>query len=194
MDPQKQGYWQKSVSSSAGHGPSAPLESHENSFATGGKPDHPMMQTLVWEASEYVHHEKDSLWYGGLAIVAISLIVFAIFVLRSWTFAVLIVVMVVAVIYFSLRPPRIVRYQLTSQGLDINGRHYGYYDFRAFGVVQDGMLSYITMLPVKRFSSSIDIYFPQEYGERIVDMIGAMVPMQVVEPDFVDLLTKKMRL
>jgi hypothetical protein len=30
------------------------------------------------------------------------------------------------------------------------------------------------------------IYFPQEYGEAIVDLLGARLPMHDVKPDFFD--------
>lgn len=203
MEPQKQGYWQTEPSSPAQHVPSssdvpggAPVLADSHSAPTNtdhSHDDHPMHQTLAWEASEYIHHEKDGLWFIVFAAIAAILTLLAIYLMQSWSFAILIIVMAGAVVYMSVRPPRILKYQLSSRGLQINETNYSYDDFRAFGVVQEGMIYYITLVPIKRFSPSIDLYFPQEYGERIVDMIGGQVPMKTIEPDFVDRLTKKLR-
>ena len=155
--------------------------------------DEPLLPAISWEASEYVHREKNMMWFVGVGVVGLVLALMAFLVLKSITFAILVVVMAFALIFLAMRPPRILRYQITSKGLEINENHYGFHDFRAFGVVQEDAMYYITLLPIKRFSPAVDVYFPQEHGEQIVDMIGSQIPMQVVKPDFVDRLTKYLR-
>lgn len=150
-------------------------------------------QGIEWEASEAVHHQKDLLWYGALVGVGVLLVALSVFLLRSWTFSVLIVVMVAAIIFLNVRPPRVLRYRLDGHGLAINQKQYSFRDFRAFGVAQDGPFYYVILLPVKRFMPSIDVYFPAEHGEQIVDMLGAHIPMQAIKPDIVDELTKRLR-
>ena len=152
----------------------------------------PLMQDVSWEASEFVHHEKDMMWYVGVVAVSIVLLGLSIW-LHAWTFTALIVVMVAAIFFMSLRPPRVLHYQLSSIGLRIDSTPYDYKDFRAFGLVQDDAMYYITLLPIKRFMPAIDIYFPQEYGEQIVDALGTHVPMQTIKPDAIDKLMKRLR-
>ena len=152
------------------------------------------LPTIAWEASESIHHEKDMVWFVGVGAVGVLLVLVAIFLLKSITFAVLVVIMTFALIFVAVRPQRVLRYQLSPGGLSINDNHYSFHEFRAFGVVQEGAMYYITLIPIKRFSPAVDIHFPQEHGEQIVDMIGSQVVMQEVKPDIIDRLTRHLRL
>lgn len=152
------------------------------------------VEPISWEASEYIHHEKDMMWFVGLVLIGVVLSLLSIFLLQSITFTVLIIVMVVALIVLSRRPPRVLKYQLSDGGLTINDRHYTFHEFRAFGVVQDGPFYYISLIPNKRFMPPIDVYFPEENGEEIIDIFGYEIPMQTIKPDFIDKLTRQLRL
>lgn len=154
---------------------------------------HQDAQSLSWQASEYIHHEKDAVWFGALAAIAFLLLLIDIFLIRSITFGILIVVMTVGIVVMSVRPPRTLRYQLTTRGMQINDTHYDFHEFKAFDVIKEGSIYYVTLLPTKRFIPSIDIHFPQEYGEQIVDIIGGSIPMQPIKPDAIDRLAKKIR-
>lgn len=196
MQPQQNGYWQPDAPSEPVPSPAEPAADTEAATAT---PDaastHPteLMNAVTWDASEFVHREKDMMWFVGVGAAGVVLALLAIFLLHSITFAVLIAVMVGAVVFLAVRPPRVLHYQVTSQGVQINDTHYQFHDFRAFGIVQEDALYYITLLPVKRFAPAIDLYFPQEHGEQIVDLIGSRVPMQTVKPDIIDHLTRYLR-
>ena len=151
-----------------------------------------LLSTISWEASEFVHREKDMIWFVGVAAVGVVLLGLSVW-LQAWTFTVLIIVMVAAIFFMAVRPPRVVHYQLSGSGLQIGEQHYQYHDFRAFGVVQDEAMYYITLLPIKRFMPAIDVYFPEEHGEQIVDVLGAHVPMQTIKLDSIDNLMKRLR-
>jgi hypothetical protein len=150
-------------------------------------------QPIAWEASEYVHHEKNTGWFMVLVVATLLLATFAFVVMKSFTFALLVCVMAVAIVIFARRPPRILRYSLTAQGLDIDGRHYSYHDFRAFAVVQDGPLYSILLIPVKRFMPSVTVYFPEEHGEAIVDFLGQILPMEEHGLDLMEQLARRLR-
>jgi hypothetical protein len=154
-------------------------------------PDEPA--PIAWEASEYVHHEKNMGWFVVLAIATLLLVAFALFVIKSYSFALLIPVMAATIIVFARRPPRILHYNLTAQGLDIDGKHYSYHDFRAFAVIQDGPLYSIMLIPIKRFMPSVNVYFPEEHGEAIVDSFGKILPIEDHDLDFMDQLVRKLR-
>lgn len=155
--------------------------------------DYDPQDAVSWEASEFVHHDKDAMWFIGILAAAVLLSLLSVFLLRSWTFTILIVVMAVSLIVLSRRPPRTLRYQLNHNGLAIDQKQYQFQDFRAFGVVQDGPFYHVTLLPAKRLMPSIDVYFPEEQGEQIVDIFGAHVPMQTIQLDFIDRLSKQLR-
>jgi hypothetical protein len=49
-------------------------------------------------------------------------------------------------------------------------------------------------LPKKRFSPSVSIYFPEESGEQIVDILGSILPMEKIKLDFIDRIVRKLKL
>lgn len=148
--------------------------------------------SVSWEASEYVHHQKGILWFLTLGIVSAVILGVALW-FQAWSFAVLVVIMAVAVGVYALRKPRPVHYSLTDQGIKIGEKIYNYGDFRAFGVIPDGGVFSVMLLPTKRFMPAITVYFGEPDGERIIDMLGSRLPMEEVDHDFVDRLMRRLR-
>jgi hypothetical protein len=50
------------------------------------------------------------------------------------------------------------------------------------------------LLPTKRFKPGTSVYFPEEAGEAIVDMLGARLPMEDLHLDVVDKVIRKLRI
>lgn len=148
---------------------------------------------VTWEASEYIHHEKDKLWFLGMLAVVVALVALSVFLIQSLTFTTLIVVMAASVIVYARRPPRTLSYTLSSNELQVDEKTYNISDFRAFGIMQDGPLYSIVLIPIKRFMPSVNVYFPQDQGEKIVDVLGDTIPMETVKPDVIDKIVKKLR-
>jgi len=150
---------------------------------------------IHWSSSEYIDNEKNSTWFIGFSIVVLAFIAIDIFLLKSYTFSALVIVMAVAVIVFSRRPPRMVDYTLSGdQGLYVSERLYHFSEFKAFGLVRDHDQHSIVLIPTKRFAPSVSVYFPAEVGEGIVDILGARLPMETLKLDFVDIVIRKLRL
>ncbi|HKX24615.1 MAG TPA: hypothetical protein VJM46_05235 [Candidatus Saccharimonadales bacterium] len=148
---------------------------------------------MAWEASEYIHHTKSPLWFMGYAGIMLVLLAIAYFLTQAWTFIVLVVVMAIAIGVFATRPPRTLRYALTDSGLQIEESHYHYNDFRAFGIIADGGLYSIMLIPTKRFMPAVSIYFAEDDGEKIVDILGSRLPMEELHLDFVDRMMRRLR-
>ena len=138
-----------------------------------------------WEAKEYIQKNKGAGWYIGLVLVSAGLDVVSV-LLQWWTFTVLIVFSVLALIVYSVRPPRMLHYSLSDKGLSEGNKIYSYTEYRAFGVLNDGDSYAIVLTPRKRFSARVTIYFPEDKGEKIVDALGARLPMEDVKQDFLD--------
>ena len=150
-------------------------------------------EVMSWEASEYIHHSKSPLWFLGLAVVMLALLALAYFLTQSWTCMVLVVVMAIAIGIFATRPPRTLHYALTNTSIHIEQTVYSYSDFRAFGVIADGGLYSIMLIPTKRFMPAVNMYFAEADGEKIVDILGARLPMQELHLDVIDLLVRRLR-
>jgi hypothetical protein len=152
-------------------------------------------EPVTWQASEYIHLEKNGLWYVLLILASLGLIALAIFVINSYTFAVLIVVMAIFLVIYSRVAPKVVQYTLSGdQGLYVDEKLYHFTDFKSFGLIKDGEHHSIMLTPVKRFSPGVSVYFPEEVGERIVDILGARLPMKAIQLDLMDHLIRRLRL
>lgn len=149
--------------------------------------------TVRWEAEEYIQHDKNAGWYVGLTIVGLALVALSV-LLRWWSFTALIVLSFVSLLIYVLRPPRKIKYTINSKGLLEGDKLYVFEDYRAFGILQDDTNFAIVLMPRKRFSPAVTVYFPKEKGEEIVDMFGVRLPMEEVKLDVIDRIVKKLRI
>ena len=150
-------------------------------------------EIINWEAKEYVVQEKNTNWFVGLIVVSLLLIIASV-LLQWWTFTVLIVACTVSLWLYAVRPPRTLHYSLGGKGLSEGNKLYGYDEFRSFGVLKEGRNFAIILIPRKRFSPSVKVYFPEESGEQIVDAFGHRLPMEEVKLDFLDKIVNFLRI
>ncbi len=152
-------------------------------------------EPVHWVANEYIDEEKNGMWFASFGFIVVAFIALDIFLLKSYTFSVLVAVMAAAVIIYSRRPPRMIEYSLSGdQGLYIGEKLYHFSDYKSFGLIQDREHHSIMLIPIKRFSAGVSVYFPQEVGEKIVDILGARLPMEPLKLDAVDIIVRKLRL
>ena len=188
MQPEQQGnYWQNPEEDQSIVPNTEPVEEASAPAPASAASSEP----ITWEASEYIHNEKSALWIMALLTAAAVLVLVAIFLIKSWTFVALIIVMTIALIVMARRPPRIINYALSVTSLRIEEKTYGLHEFRSFGVVEEGAFYSVRLIPIKRFMPAVSLYFAPELGERIVDTLGSALPMQRIEPDFMDKLLEK---
>ena len=150
-----------------------------------------LTQPFSWQATEGRQVSRGVVWYVMLGVISIGLMALAIFIFKSITFAILLVVIDIAVIVLTGKPPRSINYGISPKGIYVADKLYDFSEFRAFGVIDEPGSPSIIVLPVKRFSTGVTLYFNIEDGERIVDMLGARLPLQEVK---LDLLEKVIRL
>lgn len=184
MEPTKKGsYWQANQVDDLGVLPDENYGSEE-----------PLFEPISWEASEYIDHQRDGLWFLGFGVITLLLALFSVFIMHNYFFTVLIVVMAAALFIYTKRPPRILRYTLSDSGLHIGQAFHSYNEYRSFGLIEDGALYAIKLLPVARFGQDIMVYFSEEQGEEIVDIFGSFLPMEQLQLDMADRLLRRLRL
>ena len=149
---------------------------------------------IQWQATEYVQHARSATWFIILGVITVALIAIAIFLMQSITFAILVPVMAAALIMYVKRPPALVNYTVSRKGIHINDKLYPYEEFRSFGILSHEDTHSIVLVPRKRFQLSQTLYFPEEVGEDLVDMLAARLPMNEVNPDAVDRFLARLRL
>lgn len=90
---------------------------------------------LAWETVEYVAQEKGTGWYVVFG-VAMALLLFATFLMRSFLTGVVFILLGVLVLLYGERPPRTARFQITKDALIVNNRRYPFQELDAFNVVE----------------------------------------------------------
>lgn len=150
-------------------------------------------EPVSWSAQEFIHREKGATWFILFTVVIAALVGISIWT-QAWTFTALIVVIAILVIVYSRRPPRELTYTLNDDGLDIDGKMHAFKDFKSFGIIHDGLEYSVMLIPTQRFQPGISVYFPEEAGEDIVDMLGSRLPMRDLKLDAVDRLVRLLRL
>ena len=147
-----------------------------------------------WQGPEHLYSERSMMWYAALALATLIMMAIAYFAFNSLTFTILLPVMAVALGVYAHRPPEIIDYTLTRKGLYARDRLMQYDQFKSFDVVTINNVHHIALIPRKRFQLGQNIYFPEESGEKIVDMLAARLPMKEGKPDFIDRILAKLHL
>ena len=78
--------------------------------------------------------------------------------------------------------------------MKIDEAKHGFNEYRAFGVRKDGALWQLVLLPVKRFGLPTAMFINEDQGEKIVDFVGARLPMEKVEMDTADKISRRLKL
>lgn len=194
MNPdQKDNYWQAEPEDTLGsHSNDAPVAESQAAPAPTPPVDNP---PVSWEAHEYITLDKNGLWYAIFGLLVVGFVVLDILIFHIWTLSLLVIVIAIAIIVYSRRPARIIQYALSvKQGLYIGERLYNFDDFKAFGLIRDGEHHSIMLIPTKRFAPGVSVYFPEEAGEKIVDILGSRLPMENLKLDIIDVIVRRLRL
>ena len=127
-------------------------------------------------------------------VVVVVLFAISIFLFKSYTFALLIPIMAVALIVSLQRPAALLNYSASHAEVVVGQRTYSYDTFRSFSVTAKPTQNWITLIPRKRFAMPIVMYFPEDVGEQLVDLIASHLPMSERKPDLLERLIIYLRL
>ncbi len=152
-----------------------------------------VIDPVEWTASEYVSHQKDNSWYvmavgGGVLLSGI------IFLFTRDLFSTAMVIVAVGIfIAAAARPPRVLSYMLDSKGITIGRKFYSYEKFKAFSVINEGVLHSISLDPLERFMPNISVYFDPNDEQKITNVLGTYLPFEAKQQTPVDKLMHKIR-
>lgn len=170
--------------------------------APTGPLDLPTIEPVRWTASESINQQRGGRWYGLAVIIfiVISLIDVILFILKITDLVTLVsslalfVAMFIALIISTKLPTHESSYVLSGNGIDIDGRHFGFDQFRAFGVRRKGGLWQLVLIPIKRFGMEVVTYIDEQHGERIVDILASFLPMEEVPENSIDKLIDRLKI
>lgn len=139
-----------------------------------------------WTASEFIAHDKSPMWYLALAGVTLVLVLLAYFLFHDVIATVSIVLLSIIFGALASHKPRVLEYRIDPAGVHVGPKVYPYEQFKSFGIVREGAFSNITLMPLKRFSPALTVYYPPESEEPIVAAMADYLPMADVPNDAID--------
>ncbi len=153
----------------------------------------PRGSLVSWSASEFIAHHKSLSWYVSFGIGLALLSVLVYLLTRD---AISLIVVLIAGASFGVlatRKPEVRQYEITPSGIDVSGRLYEFDSFKSFAVHDEGAISSIFLLPIKRFTTELRVYYPPDQEDQIIEAISDYLPMEDSDPDAIDNLMRKIR-
>jgi len=173
------------------NGPAAPAQAPQFSQPIPAD-DGP--QEVTWSASEFIDHHKGVGWYAALAAIVVALDVIVFIFTHDIVSLVAITAMGILFGVIAGRKPRTLDYTLNPRGLMLGTAFHSYGEFRSFAIMQDSSFPSIMFLPVKRFMPPVSVYYDPRDQERILDVLGRHLPMEVRRNDAIDNFSRRIRL
>ncbi|MDO4870576.1 MAG: hypothetical protein Q3996_00555 [Candidatus Saccharibacteria bacterium] len=160
--------------------------------ASTAKPTH--LDSVSWTISDGPTRQFSAKWYILITLTFTILIALAIWLMQSILTAVLFGLIFVALIIYTRRPAQDITYRLNDDGLFINDQLYTFDKFSSFGIIENNKNYTIIMLPSKKLATSLTINFDRVNGEKIVDFLGAILPMRQVQENLIDKIIRQLGL
>ena len=148
---------------------------------------------VSWEASEYLHHDKDYVWTLLLVAITSFLAALTYFLIEDMFSILVIILMAVAIGIFGHRKPRTLTYQIGQAGVVVSGKVYEYDKFKSFSIIDEGAIKSIMLEPIKRFMPTMSIYYAQADEDRISEVLSSYLPYREKQLEPIDRLFKKLR-
>jgi len=155
----------------------------------------PERKTVSWQATEFIEHHHGSGWYAMLALSTAALAI-VVFFSSSHDAIATIIIMVLGVVVgmYASHKPGTANYEISNTGLKVNDKTYRYGDYKSFAVINEGDLSSINLIPLKRFMPPISAYFENQDEEKITKALGNHLPYEQHRLDIIERLSRRLRL
>lgn len=151
-------------------------------------------QEFTWSASEFIAYHKSFGWY--LAVFLFLLVLAGgMFFITGRDIVSTISIMVVGTLFmvYASRKPRVLKYTISKNGVQIGDKLYSFSILRSFAIIDEGSLRSISLLPLKRFMPTISMYFEPQDEPKIIEALGSYLPKEDKRQDIVDKFMHKIR-
>jgi hypothetical protein len=99
----------------------------------------------------------------------------------------------VAVGVFAGREPATRKYEISEEGVSVDGVLHPYEAFKSFAVVEEGAVTSIWLKPMRRFTPTLVMYFAGEDEENIVNALENFLPEETQVLDVFERAARKIR-
>ncbi len=93
-------------------------------------------QSLTWTVPEFTKHKKNAGWFITGGIIALALLIFALYS-KNFLFALIIILSAFSVFIWSQKEPRKIKFSITPKGIAIGKTIYNFDNLESFWVFYD---------------------------------------------------------
>lgn len=148
-------------------------------------------ESIKWNASEFLHHEKPGSWYVYLSLAALVLAAGIYFATKE-IFSVVVIVLIALVFGVSgAAKPKVLEYSIGPSGIQVGNKHFNFEQFRSFAVIVEGVLPSIQLLPQKRLALALTMYCEPKDADKIIKILGEYLPFEHQDRDLMDKFASK---
>lgn len=147
---------------------------------------------VSWLASEYIDHKQGPSWFLALAGGTVALAGVMYLLSKDYFGSGVVLMLGIIVAVFAKRTPRQLNYELSGDGLKIEQKLYPYALFKTFSIVQDGVLTSIDFMPVKKFMPPVSAYFDPADKDKIIAVLEQHLPYEERQLEAVERLTRRL--
>jgi len=155
-------------------------------------PEVDVLAPFSWQASEFIHHQKQFGWYGLFALAVVVMVGVAL-VTHQWFSAAVFVAMAGTLAVYAKKEPRTLSYRLDEDGVTVGQKLYHFDQFRSFSVFNDVAWHSIDLDPTQRFLPRLTLIFESKDLGSIEPILSAYLPRIDRQPDLVERLTRSLK-
>ncbi len=148
---------------------------------------------ISWSASEFIAYQKNPGWYVVATISLLTITGVIYLVTKDGISSGVTFLLGILFIALASRQPRVLSYEISNQGVKINGRLFAFSSMRSFTVVEQDSLRSIDIIPLKRFMPIISMYYDPKDEGIITSTIGRYLPKEDRPQPLIDKLMHKIR-
>jgi hypothetical protein len=149
--------------------------------------------SITWTAPEFIAHEKSLSWFIKLSAVTLLISVILYILTRDIVTIIVLIVAAISLGVYGVRQPKNRTYTLDMRGITVGSRKFVYDEFRCFTADTEGNYISITLVPHKRFSPPVGLFFTVNEQEKAMGLLSDRLPFEQRNPDLIDRLMQHIR-
>lgn len=150
-------------------------------------------ESVSWSASEFMNHQKSPFWYVIAAGVLLSIGLIFYLLMDELFGPIAVIVLGSLLLIGASRKPRTLDYLVDEHGIVVGHREYVYDDFQSFAIIKEDSVESIMLMPQKRWSPTLTIYFDPTDGQKIFNVLSTYLPLEERQKDSIDKFLHKIR-
>lgn len=144
--------------------------------------DEIIINTIMWQAPEYSHKERDNDWFWTIGLITIIACGIAIW-LHNYLFSVFIFISGCCLIMFTMRPPEIITFIVETKGLSMGKDLYEWKSIKSFNIKNNTTDAYAKLLieTSKHFLPIYTIPLPKDKIDEMKTTLLKIIPRSEID-------------